>query len=436
MKLSARLAATLVAVPALLASACLTEPDATDEPEVGTASAAATITTILRNGVHFPNGAHFPNGVYFPNSAYAPAGTHPDGSTGAVLQNVHIRAGTLDGLTAPDPIQNGESLTGGRVIDGSLAMTSPTRGVLTNAQLAGTAMKAKLYGPSSAFIDVRIESAVQAADPTPTWWCSPTWPYACTNLSVNEHADVWRFALSAYSPSHYEWVGFSKRLVLGSWQPLCPNGARAVVTAGRWRIGQRADGLLLDLGHDETVDTSGLATFSCEDTGPIAKCVYAGYKPWKTWSRWYWRYDGITNQWQWVSKTDSGLDYLRACVRMVRADYCGNGESNTVNGTWIDPIDRMGVVGGYQSLAWGTEAEWSTDGASCVSTARIAALQPWASTTDPRYLKCRQTYERSQALIATGTACGTQDQVDAQWYTGADPGRWTLLANRSEYIAP
>ena len=31
------------------------------------------------------------------------------------------------------------------------------------------------------------------------------------------------------------------------------------------------------------------ATFSCEDTGPIAKCVYAGYKPWKTWSRSYWR---------------------------------------------------------------------------------------------------------------------------------------------------
>jgi hypothetical protein len=138
----------------------------------------------------------------------------------------------------------------------------------------------------------------------------------------------------------------------------------------------------------------------------------------------------------WATKTDGGLDYLRACVRMVRADYCGNGESFTANGIGVDPIDRMGVVGGYRRLDWGTEAEWSVDGASCVGAARVATLAPWANTTDPRYAKCRQVYEASQTRLAAGVACGTQEQVDAQWSTGADPGRWTLLANRSERLAP
>lgn len=140
-----------------------------------------------------------------------------------------------------------------------------------------------------------------------------------------------------------------------------------------------------------------------------------------------------------VAVADQGrqrVEYLQACVRMVRADYCGNGESNTIDGIMIDPIDRMGVVGGYQTTGWGTEAEWSVAGASCVSAARVADLQPWANTTDPRYTKCRQLYDDSQARIAAGTPCGTQAQVDAQWTTGYDPGRWTLLANRSELIAP
>ena len=173
--------------------------------------------------------------------------------------------------------------------------------------------------------------------------------------------------------------------------------------------------------HDEQIDPSGLATSSCEETGAIAACVYAGDKPWKAWSRGYWRYHGAAGQWQWVTKTDSGVDVLRSCVPMVRADYCGNGETNTLDGTLLDLIDRMGVVGGSSRLDWGTEAAWRTDGASCVSAARSGALAPWASTTDPRYQRCRQTCERSQQLIAAGTPRGTQEQVDGPGYTGGIP---------------
>ena len=35
--------------------------------------------------------------------------------------------------------------------------------------------------------------------------------------------------------------------------------------------------------------------------------------------------------------------YYQACVRMVRADYCGDGVGHTRNGTPIDLFDRIGV---------------------------------------------------------------------------------------------
>lgn len=37
------------------------------------------------------------------------------------------------------------------------------------------------------------------------------------------------------------------------------------------------------------------------------------------------------------------LDWYNACVRMVRADNCGNGRGFTRDGTLIDIYDRIGV---------------------------------------------------------------------------------------------
>lgn len=37
------------------------------------------------------------------------------------------------------------------------------------------------------------------------------------------------------------------------------------------------------------------------------------------------------------------LDAYNACVRMVRADYCGDGTSTTGGGTLIDAYDALGV---------------------------------------------------------------------------------------------
>ena len=55
-------------------------------------------------------------------------------------------------------------------------------------------------------------------------------------------------------------------------------GAKAVVVAGRWGIHIDGAGQFIDDGRQN--QSYSEATFSCEQTGPIAKCVTAGYKPW------------------------------------------------------------------------------------------------------------------------------------------------------------
>jgi hypothetical protein len=74
----------------------------------------------------------------------------------------------------------------------------------------------------------------------------------------------------------------------------------------------------------------------------IAKCVEFGYKPWT-----------------------GHADELAACVRALRADYCGNGSSYTVDGTLVNIFDDAGIQ--PDSAAWVPEAEWTPNGAVCIS---------------------------------------------------------------------
>jgi hypothetical protein len=86
------------------------------------------------------------------------------------------------------------------------------------------------------------------------------------------------------------------------WMPYCVPDSRGisggVFLAGSWN--DRGEHL-----HD------GKFSVSCT-SGAIGKCVRAGYKPW-------------------VRANDGRLmwDYHQACVRAIRADYCGNGVSYT-----------------------------------------------------------------------------------------------------------
>lgn len=78
--------------------------------------------------------------------------------------------------------------------------------------------------------------------------------------------------------------------------------------------------------------------------------------------------------------TRSLAPYHSACVRMVRADYCGDGHAHTYNGTIIDIYDNLGFnnkeTSGDGSDGFYLEAEWGVDGAWCINKTRWMQTGP------------------------------------------------------------
>lgn len=129
----------------------------------------------------------------------------------------------------------------------------------------------------------------------------------------------------------------------GSWRPFClpdrEGKTHAIPLQGTWNA-QRAH-----------VPSEELITFACTN-GAIAKCVRYGYKPWKS------AY-GI-----------SLADYHQACVHLIPADYCGDGQAHTRNGTTIDLYDRLGIQKRERGSTLAFEAAWSPRGAVYLSKPR------------------------------------------------------------------
>lgn len=61
---------------------------------------------------------------------------------------------------------------------------------------------------------------------------------------------------------------------------------------------------------------------------------------------------------------DSHPDHHAACVRMVRADYCGDGTSWTRDGVPINVYDSLGI--NTDDALWTVDAAWSPAGALCI----------------------------------------------------------------------
>ena len=130
--------------------------------------------------------------------------------------------------------------------------------------------------------------------------------------------------------------------------PLCspdPDGRQfGFPLAGR----SAADGRFVEAepGTFELICTSGAQ----------GKCVRFGYRPWE--------------------KTRDGRpmrDHYNACVRMLRADYCGDGRSWTRDGTIIDMWDHHDIQKSdtVNNPAFSFEAGWSPEGAVCAARTRI-----------------------------------------------------------------
>ncbi len=71
---------------------------------------------------------------------------------------------------------------------------------------------------------------------------------------------------------------------------------------------------------------------------------------------------------------DVAEPYYQACVRLVRADYGGDGVGHTRNGTPIDLFDRVGIERDEPGPGMTLEAAFGPDGAVCVAHPRLSGL--------------------------------------------------------------
>lgn len=114
----------------------------------------------------------------------------------------------------------------------------------------------------------------------------------------------------------------------------------------------------------------GSITFHCT-AGVVAKCIRWGYRPWQ-------------------SKDGQSLErHHQACTRMARADYCGDGTSQTQEGTKIDMYDSIGIHMATPTLLGLFEASWTPDGPYCIARERWLSVLGLLSPT------CQGQYQLS-----------------------------------------
>jgi hypothetical protein len=128
--------------------------------------------------------------------------------------------------------------------------------------------------------------------------------------------------------------GSERISIVAGGAPVCSEGQAGMFVPGRW-----------DDSGAHSIDGDEI-TYACMD-GVIAKCVSWGYAPW-----------------------DVGAELHQTCTRLARADYCGDGQPWTMNGTFIDVYDVLGVQDPVHDPEFSFEAAWGEDGAICVNATR------------------------------------------------------------------
>lgn len=162
----------------------------------------------------------------------------------------------------------------------------------------------------------------------------------------------------------------------GGWKSACsPNGA-----GEQWGFP-----VALPEAHP---GRTGKITLTCV-SGAIAKCARFGYRPWAT-----------------GPQGEDLIPVHAACVHMVRADYCGDDQTATRDGTLIDVYDDLGIQVSDSSATGGFsfEAGWTPEGAVCVSHTRWPELLKLDELHDqcPRLAKlpdCTEAIARNSGAL-------------------------------------
>lgn len=140
--------------------------------------------------------------------------------------------------------------------------------------------------------------------------------------------------------------------------------------------------------------------FACRGSS-VAKCVELGYAPHldlpRQASSGVEQSNGRRQEAQ-PQEIDTPMAqaYHQACVRMLRADYCGDGESHTQAGVMIRHWDMRA---GWPSLeGYDFEAGWSADGATCIEDTRLEHTSVPACVAERTARKCGRNALR-EALV-------------------------------------
>ncbi len=246
------------------------------------------------------------------------------------------------------PLPQLKSVQLGRVtVDGQTTLTDIAleAGGLASSTLKGDKLKgAMLLGQieGDRTVRLRIKNVAVAPDPRPL-------------TPANENADLWLYQVEVQQgtgsdPTDGKFKPHPGKG--GEWSALCEKDQQVVVVPGAWDFHVGKAGNAGKLQSEASV-----VTFACVGSA-IAKCaMLMGYKPWKK-----------------ATPLSGGaaesLDALhQSCVRAVRADYCGNGESLTRPGEQVNFYDRFGIERDQSN--WPLEAQWGPNGALCINSTRL-----------------------------------------------------------------
>lgn len=264
----------------------------------------------------------------------APAGV---AMNGPVLQGVNLNGINFNGISLNGVNFNGISLNGAMLQGYATGQTVFLRGgelmaiVGQGTMVGGTDLEGTLLQgvfSDSSGIELRIDAV------TPT-----------------NDAEIYEYTVSYRNGA--------------IWENLCgyQNGLAipALAVEGRW---DESSGTPTGGDH---LDDPNLFTFACTHA-TIAKCVTMGYAPWRSVS------ECSGNDCQNIPMRE----LHQACTRMLRADYCGDGTTHTVNGTTINLWDNLDIQTSDTALpvTWTDEAEWSPKGALCIQQVR------WTGTAE------------------------------------------------------
>ena len=171
---------------------------------------------------------------------------------------------------------------------------------------------------------------------------------------------------SVHEHGGLQWYGLTN-----GGESICGGDELGLFVDGVWdETGARRDAL--------SDDPTMTHTFSCA-AGVIAKCVAWGYTPYEV-----------------------GVDAHQTCTRLARADYCGDGQPHTADGTLVDVFDTLGVMEPDLSVDLEFEAGWGPRGATCVSRPRYLELDDAGREVEIPCWDALPACDDAEAAIATG----------------------------------